>query len=88
MEAAMANKSPQIIPQIPHIYTNLNFVPPVPNLQTPPPPKPVVKNTSYTFTPIVPSILPTQQTKPVEITNIQKKQNSFDLPDNCPISLR
>lgn len=85
MEAAIANKSQQFT-QISHLYTN--FVPPVPSSQTSTPHKPVVKNTSYTFTPIVPSILPTQQSKPVEITYIQKKQNSFDLPDNCPNSLR
>lgn len=86
MEAAMANKSSQIFTQIPHIYTN--FVPPVPSSQTSSPPKSVVKNTSYTFTPIVPSIPPTQQSIPVEVPYIQKKQNSFDLPDNCPNSLR
>lgn len=88
MEAAMAKQSAQIPPPI---YQKINFVPPVPIAQPPLPPKPVMTNSSFSFTPIVPSkfIPPPQTPKPsVEISTIQKKQNSFDLPDNCPTSLR
>lgn len=90
MEAAMANQTAQIAPPT---YTSMNFVPPIPILQPPPPtPKPPMTSSSYPFTPIVPSNHPPQQPQqpiPIaEIPPIKKKQNSFDLPDNCPNSLR
>lgn len=87
MEAAMAKQSVQIPPPL---YQKINFVPPVPISQPPPPPNTVVTNLPFSFTPIVPSkfIPPPQTSKPVETSNIQKKPNNFDLPDNCPTSLR
>lgn len=92
----MANQTAQIAPPT---YPSINFIPPVPILQPPPPtPKPTMTNISYPFTPIVPSNhppqLPPQPQQPIqpipsaEIQTIKKKQNSFDLPDNCPNSLR
>lgn len=87
MEAAMANQSNQVVPPV---YPVMNFVPPVPILQPPPPTsKPAITNSLFTFTPIVPSNPLPQQSKPsVEVTNVKKKTNGFDLPDNCPNSLR
>lgn len=87
MEAAMANQSTQVAPTI---YPSINFVPPVPILQPPPTLKPVVSS-SYSFTPIVPSNPQPQPLPkpPMEmIPIVQKKPNGFDLPDNCPTSLR
>lgn len=86
MEAAMANQTTQVSPTI---YPSINFVPPVPISQPPPIPKPVVSS-SFSFTPIVPSNpQPQPLPKPMEmIPIVQKKQNGFDLPDNCPTSLR
>lgn len=87
MEAAMANQTTTQV--APTIYPGINFVPSIPIVLSPPTPKPVVSS-SYSFTPIVPSnpqpqLLP----KPMEmIPIVQKKQNGFDLPDNCPTSLR
>jgi hypothetical protein len=87
MEAAMANQSTQVAPTI---YPSIHFVPAVPILQPPPTPKPMVSS-SYSFTPIVPSN-PQPQPLPKPsmemIPTVQKKQNGFDLPDNCPTSLR
>lgn len=86
MEAALALQSTQIAP--PPVYQSMNFVPPV-SIQPPPTPKPTVTNSPYSFSPIVPSKpLPQQPPPPVEVPIVQKKQNSFDLPDNCPTSLR
>lgn len=91
MEAAMANQSTQIAPPI---YPIIHFVPPVPISQPPPTPKQTISNSLFSFTPIVPSKpppqqpLPQQPPPPKEIQPVQKKQNTFDLPDNCPTSLR
>lgn len=86
MEAAMANQSAKIAPPV---YPILHFTPPVPISQPPPTPKQTISNSLFSFTPIVPSIPPPQQpTPPKEIQTVQKKQNTFDLPDNCPTSLR
>lgn len=86
MEAAMANQSSHVTPPI---YPIINFVPPVPTLPPPPIPKPIVKNSSFSFTPIVPSNPTLPQPQPsVAVPIVQKKQNTFDLPDNCPASLR
>lgn len=86
MEAAMANQSAQIAPPI---YPMINFVPPVPISQPPPTPKQTISNSLLSFTPIVPSKPPPQQpAPPKEIQPVQKKPNTFDLPDNCPASLR
>lgn len=88
MEAALANQSVQTT----SIYQSINFVPPIPTIPPPPPTqKPTVTNSSYSFTPIIPSNPnpPLLQSRPsMEIPIVQKKQNSFDLPDNCPASLR
>lgn len=86
MEAALANQPTQIAPPV---YQNMQFIPSVPILQPLPIPKPTVTSSSYPFTPIVPSNPPPQQLQPsLETPTVQKKQNSFDLPDNCPVSLR
>jgi len=86
MEAALANQSTQVTTSLP-MYQNINFVPPVPIL----PPTtsiPTMTKSSFSFTPIVPSNLPPQPIQPtMEVPSVQKKQNSFDLPSNCPNSL-
>lgn len=90
MEAALANQANQSTQISPNLYhQRINFVPPVPFLQLPPTPKTTVTN-SYPFTPIVPSTPPPSQQlhSSLETQIPQKKQNSFDLPDNCPSSLR
>lgn len=87
MEAAMAHQSAHIAPPV---YPIINFAPPVPISQPPPTPKQTIPNSLFSFTPIVPSKPPPPQqpAPPKEIQSIQKKQNTFDLPDNCPSSLR
>lgn len=86
MEAAMANQSAHIASPI---YPIIHFVPPVPISQPPPTPKQTMSNSLFSFTPIVPSKPPPQQpASPKDIQPVQKKQNTFDLPDNCPTSLR
>lgn len=89
MEAAMANKStPQIVSSM---YPIKHFAPPAPILQPPlPTTKPPVTNSTFSFTPIVPSNVSPQKPvqPPMEVPTVQKKQNGFDLPDNCPTSLR
>lgn len=86
MEAALANQPTQIIPPV---YQNMQFIPSVPMMQPPPIPKLAVTSSSYPFTPIVPSNPPPQQLQSsLETPTVQKKQNTFDLPDNCPTSLR
>lgn len=84
--AALANQS---IPTASSIYQSINFVPPVPILQPPlPTSKPLsVTNSSCSFTPIVPSNLSPQKPQP-SIDTLKRKQNCFDLPDNCPTSLK
>lgn len=88
MEAALANKSTH---RIAPMYPIKHFVPSAPILQLPLPTlKPSVTNSPYSFTPIVPSnSSPHKPIQPsMEISTVQKKQNGFDLPDNCPTSLR
>jgi len=89
--AALAKKSS--VYQMTHpTYPIKHFVPPVPILQPSfPSPKPTVTNSSYSFTPMIPinNLASQNQIQPsMEMPTIQKKQNGFDLPDNCPTSLR
>lgn len=86
MEAAtLANQNIQTASPI---YPSINFVPPVPILQPPLPTlKPTVTNSSCSFTPIVLSNPLPQQLQP-SMDIVKRKQNCFDLPDNCPNSLR
>lgn len=90
MEAALANQANQSTQIAPNSYhQRINFVPPAPFLQPLLISKTTVTN-SYPFTPVVPSTPPSsQQLQPsLETPTPQKKQNCFDLPDNCPSSLR
>lgn len=81
-----ANQSAQIVPP-----PNYNSVPPcirfVPPYNILPTPTPSPTNLSYTH--IVTNNPQLQQPKPpMQIPIVQKKQDVFDLPHNCPNSLR
>lgn len=92
MEAALAKQANQSSQIAPTTYQQLiNYAPPARFFHPPPTPKnTVTNNSSYPFTPIIPSTPPRiQQHQPtLETTTPPKKQNTFDLPDNCPLSLR
>ncbi|XP_050436559.1 leukocyte receptor cluster member 8 homolog [Adelges cooleyi] len=72
------------------IFHPISYIPPIPNNPPPAPKPPVIKNCSYPFTPIVPvnPPLPSSKPPPVPVAMPIKKPNGFDLPDNCPDSLK
>ncbi|XP_050533626.1 leukocyte receptor cluster member 8 homolog isoform X2 [Daktulosphaira vitifoliae] len=86
MEAIAANNQPNINNINTHNFLPINFIP---SLQTNPPSSKSLNNSiTYPFTPIVPVKPPIPSLPAPVVSPVIKKPNGFDLPENCPNSLR